>query len=385
MYERVLESRVQSIRRSVLVLGPRQVGKSTLLHRLQPDKVVDLASPMVFGRYIAHPEELEAELAAAPPRVRTVLIDEVQKVPALLDVVQVFSDRQPDRFRFLLSGSSARKLRRGKANLLPGRVITLPMHPLLAVELRDDFDVDRSLAHGALPAVYAETDPVERGGLLRSYANTYIREEVQAEALVRDLGGFSRLLNLVAATSGRILNVSALAQDAGIRFDSARRFVGVLEDTLVAFLVPAWRGSDRASLIAHPRVFLFDVGVRNALLGRPLDRPLPDERGYLLEHLVAHEIHSRLGELWPEAALYHFRTKAGAEVDFVIEADRELWAIEVKASRSVSARDLTGLRAMADRLDAVKRKTVVYLGQYPQLIDGIEVLPIEGFLSELPN
>jgi predicted AAA+ superfamily ATPase len=254
---------------------------------------------------------------------------------------------------------------------------------LLASELGHDFDLDRCLAHGSLPGIYSEPDARVRARKLRAYANIYLREEVQAEARVRDLGGFSRLLDLVAATSGRVLNVSALAQDAGLSFDTARRYIGVLIDTLVAFSVDAWRGSDRASLLAHPRVFLFDAGVRNALLRRPLDAPLPDERGYLLEHLVCYELRRRLGELWPDAALYHFRTRHGAEVDFVVQTGRDLWAIEVKAGRHVSGRDVTGLRALSDRVK-VTRQTVVFLGARRQAIGDVEALPLERFLEELP-
>ena len=263
--------------------------------------------------------------------MKTVFLDEVQRVPALLDAVQVSLDESPGRFRFLMSGSSARKLRRAQANLLPGRVHVHRMHPLLASELGEDFDLDRVLAHGTLPGIYAERDRPTREADLRSYADTYLREEVQAEALVRHIGGFGRLLDLVAASSGRILNVQALCRDAGLGYETTRRYIDVLEDTLVVFRVPAWSGSSRASLVRHPRLFFFDIGVRNALLRRPLDTPLPDERGLLLEHLVACELHRRVGALWPEAALFHYRTRSGAEVDFVLEVGREVWGIEVKA------------------------------------------------------
>ena len=166
---------------------------------------------------------------------------------------------------------------------------------------------------------------------------------------MRNLGGFSRLLDLVAASSGRILNVQALCREAGLGYETARRYVEILEDTLVMFKVPAWSGSDRASLIAHSKLFLFDIGVRNALLRRPLDAPLPDERGILMEHLVACELHRRLGTLWPEAALFHYRTRGGAEVDFVLEVGRDLWGIEVKAGHRVTRSMLRGLASLASR------------------------------------
>ena len=146
----------------------------------------------------------------------------------------------------------------------------------------------------------------------------------------------------MAASSGRILNLHSLCKDAGLAYETARRYIEVLEDTLVAFQIPAWSGSDRTRLVRHGKLFLFDIGVRNALLRRPLDRPLPDERGFLLEHFIACELHRRLGTMWPEAALFHYRTRGGAEVDFVVEVGRELWGIEVKAGDRVTRRMLGG-------------------------------------------
>lgn len=387
MYERILAKHLRATRRSALVLGPRQVGKSTLLSSLGPDLSLNLADPRTFRDYAAHPERLQRELDAAPPAVKTVFLDEVQRIPALLDAVQICLDDQPGRFRFLLSGSSARKLRRGQANLLPGRVHVHHLHPLLAAELGPDFDLARVLAHGTLPGIYSEGDPVTRAADLRSYADTYLREEIQAEALVRNIGGFARLLDLMAAASGRILNVQALCRDAGLGYETTRRYVEVLEDTLVMFRIPAWsglRGSSRSSLVRHAKLFFFDLGVRNALLRRPLDAPLPDERGVLLEHLIACELQRRLGTIWPEAALFHYRTRHGAEVDFVLEVGREVWGIEVKASRRVSRRMLGGLSSLADRCDRLARRIVVFLGDRPQRLDGVEVLPLEDFLLHLP-
>ena len=384
MYERLLSTRLRAHSHSVLLLGPRQVGKSTLLRGLAPDLTIDLASLSTFRDYVAQPERFEAELHAAPPGVRTVMIDEVQRVPVLLDAVQSVLDARPRRYRFLLSGSSARKLRRGKANLLPGRVVLDHLHPLLARELGGDFRLDRALAHGTLPGIYAERDPSLRAQVLRSYVDAYLREEVQAEALVRNIGGYARLLDLVAGSSGRILNLHALSRDAAMSYETARRYLEVLEDTLVLFRVPAWSGSDRASLVAHPKLLLFDIGVRNAILRRPLDRPLDDERGLLLDHLVGLELLRRTTGLWPGARLYHFRTRHGAEVDYVLEAGREVWGIEVKASRSIDARDLRGFGALAERVRRLTRRIVVFLGSRRQKVGEAEAIPLEALLEELP-
>lgn len=385
MYKRVIQSKIEANSRNVLLLGPRQVGKSTLLSSLKPDLNINLASPSVFRDYIAQPERFEAELRASTPTTRTVFIDEVQKVPALLDAVQVLVDEDPKRFRFFLSGSSARKLRRGQANLLPGRIHRYDLHPLLERELGEEFNVERVLAHGTLPGVYAETDPSLRAQDLRGYVDAYLREEIQAEAFVRNLGGYARLLDLVATCSGRVINVHALCREAGISYETTRRYLEVLEDTLLVFRVPAWSGTTRASLIAHPKYFFFDVGVRNALLRRPLDRCLDDERGLLLEHVFAQELYGRMGVLWPDLALFHYRTRHGAEVDFVLQVGRELWAIEVKSSRLVSRSDLTGLQSFAERAKKVKRKIVVFLGPRKQQLGDIEVIPLRQFFEELPK
>ncbi|MDE2660408.1 MAG: ATP-binding protein [Acidobacteriota bacterium] len=385
MYERSLARLLRRTGRNALVLGPRQVGKSTLLASLRPDSTINFASPRVFRDYVGHPDRLERELDAAPGSTRTVFLDEVQRIPELLDAVQVIIDREPSRFRFLLSGSSARQLRRGQANLLPGRVQVHRLHPLTIRELGADFDLDRVLAHGTLPGIYRELNPEVRASDLRSYTDSYLREEVQAEALVRNVGGFSRLLDLVATASGRILNVHNLSQDAGLGYETARRYLEVLEDTLIAFRVPAWSGSDRANLIRHGKLFLFDLGVRNALLRRPLDRPLDDERGLLLEHLVAVEIYRRLGSFWPEATLHHYRTRHGVEVDFVLSFGRETWGIEVKSGRRVHTSMLRGLKGLAYRNPQVTRKILVFLGPRPQVVDGVEVLPFTDFLDLLPG
>jgi len=385
VYERSLARLLRRTGRNALVLGPRQVGKSTLLASLRPDSTINFASPRVFRDYVGHPDRLERELDAAPGSTRTVFLDEVQRIPELLDAVQVIIDREPSRFRFLLSGSSARQLRRGQANLLPGRVQVHRLHPLTIRELGADFDLDRVLAHGTLPGIYRELNPEVRASDLRSYTDSYLREEVQAEALVRNVGGFSRLLDLVATASGRILNVHNLSQDAGLGYETARRYLEVLEDTLIAFRVPAWSGSDRANLIRHGKLFLFDLGVRNALLRRPLDRPLDDEPGLLLEHLVAVEIYRRLGSFWPEATLHHYRTRHGVEVDFVLSFGRETWGIEVKSGRRVHTSMLRGLKALAHRNPQVTRKILVFLGPRPQVVDGVEVLPFTDFLDLLPG
>ncbi len=350
---------------------------------MKPDLTINLASLETFRDYVTDPSRLERELRAIAGE-RTVFIDEVQKIPELLNSVQVFLDERPRRFRFLLSGSSARKLRRGQANLLPGRIHSHALHPLLACELGEDFSLEGALAHGTLPGIYSESDAEIRHEDLRSYSDIYLREEIQAEALVRELGGYARLLDLMAASSGQILNVNALCRDAGVSYETCRRYIEILEDTLILFRIRAWSGSDRASLVAHPKLYLFDLGVRNAILRRPLDRCFDDERGLLFEHFVAQELYRRTGSLWPELSIFHYRTRHGAEVDFILQIGREIWAVEVKSGSHVSRTSLAGLRSFSDRVSHVERKIVVFLGKRRQLIDDVEILPLSDFLSEIP-
>jgi predicted AAA+ superfamily ATPase len=182
-----------------------------------------------------------------------------------------------------------------------------------------------------------------------------------------------------------VINLHALSRDAAVSYETARRYLDVLDDTLILHRLPAWSGSDRTSVVMHPKLLFFDIGVRNALLRRPLDRAHDDERGLLLEHLVGLELRRREGTLWPEARVHHFRSRRGAEVDFVVAAGRELWAIEVKASARVDARDLKGLEAFADRAGRqVRRQIVVYLGARRQRLGAVEAVPLEEFLDELP-
>lgn len=176
-----------------------------------------------------------------------------------------------------------------------------------------------------------------------------------------------------------------MSQDAGVAYDTARRYLSVLEDTLVLWRIPAWSGSDRASLVVHPKILLFDLGVRNALLRRPLTQPLPDERGLLLEHFVGLELLRRAGTTWPEARLFHFRTRSGLEVDYVLEVGRELWGVEVIASDSGSRRDFRGLAGLGARTKPLKHRLVVFLGDRAQHVEGHEVLPLSEFMAGLPT
>ena len=276
-------------RRSALLLGPRQTGKSTLVRSLLPGRSwsVDLLQHDAFLRYSKEParfrREVEAQVRAG---TRVVFVDEIQRVPALLEEIHGLIEAH--RVRFLLTGSSARKLRRGAANLLAGRAATRRLHPLTLAEQGGRFDLERTLRYGSLPAVVTGSERDARD-LLASYAETYLREEVQAEAVVRNLGGFARFLDIVAAESGGIVNASAVARDAALAPRTVQEYYQILEDTLIGYRLEPWRHSPRARLVGHPRFYLFDTGVTNALARRLGAPPDPVSRGRLFEQWVVLE------------------------------------------------------------------------------------------------
>jgi predicted AAA+ superfamily ATPase len=371
--------------RSCLLLGPRQTGKSTLVRSLLPRRswTVDLLQQDVFLRYSKQPElfRLEAE-AKARAGTRVVFVDEIQRLPALLDEIHGLIEAH--RIRFLLTGSSARKLRRGAANLLAGRASTRRLYPLTLAEQGDHFDLDRTLRYGSLPAVVTGSATAARE-LLASYADTYLREEVQAEALVRNLGGFARFLDVVAAENGGIVNASAVARDASLATRTVLEYYQILEDTLIGYRLEPWRASPRARLVGHPRFYLFDTGVTNALTGRLGAPPDAVWRGRLFEQWIVLECLRLLDYRQTEARLYYWRTHNGAEVDLLIEKRGRLrLAVEIKAKRRVAGADLSGLRSFGEAHPRVRRVVVAEVPE-PYRLGSVEVMPYRMFLDRLKH
>jgi predicted AAA+ superfamily ATPase len=368
---------------SVLLLGPRQTGKSTLVRGRLPRKAwtVDLLHEDTFLRYTKQPERfrLEAE-ARFRSGTRTVFVDEIQRVPALLQEIHGLIERH--RLRFLLTGSSARKLRRGAANLLAGRAASRRLYPLTLAEQGDRFDLERTLRFGSLPAVVTGSDQAARE-LLAGYAETYLRQEIQAEAVVRNLGGFARFLDIVAAENGGIVNASAVARDAALATRTVLEYYQILEDTLIGHRLEPWRSSPRARLVGHPRFYLFDTGVTNALAHRLGGPPDPVWRGRLFEQWVILECVRLLDYGQAEARCYYWRTHNGAEVDLLIERHGRLrLAIEIKAGKNVSGADLTGLRSFAEAHPNVKRVVVADVPE-PYRLGTVDVLPFRQFFARL--
>ena len=363
---------------SFFLFGPRGTGKSTWLREARQGAIwLDLLDPESQRIYQARPERLR-ELIAAQPEVADVVIDEVQKVPALLDVVHGLVESERPR-RFVLTGSSARKLRRGAWNLLAGRLTQAGMHPFMAAELGEAFSLQRALAIGLVPLVWGAADSART---LRAYASLYLCEEVQAEALVRDVGAFARFLEAISFSHGSLLNLAEVARECQVGRKTVEGYLDILEDLLLSFRVPVFTRRAKRHMVAHDKFFYFDAGVYRSLRpAGPLDRPEEIE-GMALEGLVAQHLRAWIAYRAAGAQLYYWRTKSGSEVDFVVYGPNIFCAIEVKRSGSVGSKDLRALRAFREDYPEASA-CLLYLGKDRLAINGISCLPCEDFLREL--
>lgn len=371
MYKRDLDLKTLLGKKSYFLFGPRATGKSHLIRRtLKTARVYDLLEPVTYARLLRHPESLEEELFG---HRGPIVVDEVQKLPALLDLVHRLIE-QTGR-RFLLTGSSARKLRRGQANLLAGRARTAEMFPLTSREIAD-FDLLRYLNRGGLPAIYDSDEPEED---LRSYVSTYLQEEIQAEALTRRVDHFARFLEVMALSNGGLLDYAGISRDTGIQAKTVRNYVDILVDTLLAFEVPAFRKTKTRKAVTSSKVFLFDVGVVGALSERGPIRAKSELFGRALEHFIALELRAYLSYRRKNNRLCHWRSTSQFEVDFVVDG---AVALEVKATQHVDPRDLRGLRAFREE-GVCPRSMVVSTDPERRRVDGIDIVPVATFLDEL--
>jgi predicted AAA+ superfamily ATPase len=366
-------------RGSYFLFGPRGSGKSTWLRHLYADAHwVDLLDEGRYQRYLVDPGLFSAELEACP-RGSFVVVDEVQRLPGLLNVVHQKIETR--RLRFALSGSSARKLRRSGVNLLAGRAVRRALHPFVPEELGARFSLGSTLEFGALPIVWGAED---RRDALDAYVQLYLKEEIQAEAATRNLAGFARFLPIAGLFHGQTLNIAALARDAGVARTTVQGYLEILEDTLFTFRVPAYEARLRVRERRHPKLYWVDPGLVRAVVG---DRGAPDAEsmGRLLEGWVAQLLRAYRDYrgICDDLAYWAPAEARGTEVDFLLRRGRERIAIEVKASRRWKAEFAKGLRAIED-LRGLTRRIVVYLGaERLRPEKGIEVLPLDAFLSEV--
>lgn len=362
-------------RRSLFLFGPRLVGKSTLIRQTLPDvPCLDLLDTSVLATYLRRPKLLR-EVTQGD----LVVIDEVQKLPALLDEVHWLIEHRGTRF--LLTGSSARKLKRGGANLLGGRAWWATLHPLTYHELStatpNAFDLLRYLNCGGLPPIYASDDA---RGDLQAYVGLYLREEIQHEAATRNLAAFAEFLDLLALSNGEEVNYQNLASDCGVAPNTIKSFLQVLEDTLIAFPLPAFAHTKRRKAITRSKLYFFDIGVVNALAKRGTIVYGSELFGKAFEHFLVQEIRAYLAYTRSELPLCYWRSTTQYEVDLILGRQ---WAIEIKGTTLVHERHARGLRALAEE-QLVEQYAIVSCDEaYRRLADGIHVYPWEEFLTKL--
>jgi predicted AAA+ superfamily ATPase len=372
---------------SLFLFGPRQTGKSTMLRSSFSTTTtfyLDLLQSSEYLRLSANPALFREEVMAIGPEITHVIIDEVQRIPQLLDDVHSILESKRPRI-FVLSGSSARKLKRSHANLLAGRAWTFHLYPLTSLELGERFLLSRALQYGTLPNIYLDNDDASAQRTLRSYVDTYLQEEIQIEANVRNVGSFYKFLTLAADASGSIVNYSSLAHDTGVPVNTMREFFRILEDTLIGSFLPAFTRSDTKRLIKHPKFLFFDTGVRNALLGRT-NVALSEgtaEFGRSFEHFVILEL-IRINAYKEKSFRFsYYRTNNGSEVDLVAESPTgETWGVEIKASSDPNLKTAAGLHSFKD---VVPHANLICACLAPRKHSsgGITILPWQDLFSEL--
>jgi len=375
MLKRILNPPSQSF----FLLGPRGTGKSTWLRALFPDAhLIDLLSEATYQGLLANPASLANQLRAVHPG-KWVIIDEVQRLPALLNEAHRFIEQK--RLKFVLCGSSARKLKRSGVNLLAGRALNRSMHPFVPEELGESFDVDNALQFGLLPIVW---DSVEKSETLTAYAQLYLKEEIQAEALVRNLSGFARFLPIAALYQGQTLNVSNIAREAGIARTTVVGYLEILEETFLCFRLPAFEAKMRVRERKLPKWYWCDPGLVRAIK-RSSGVLIPEETGALFEGLVAQLLRAYIDYRRIFDVMYYWAPAGSVktEVDFILRRNREFVAVEVKSGRVFSKRWCSGLRAIAD-LKGLQRRVIVYPhGPLLRTEDGIDVMSFDYFAGLL--
>ena len=367
-----------SPKHNFFLFGPRGTGKTTWLRQNYPDAIwIDLLEPDVFRSYSARPERLR-EIVLAYPDKKTVVVDEIQKVPELLSAIHTLIEKKLG-IQFILTGSSSRKLKRTGADLLAGRVIKKTLHPFLAIELGRKFNLTNALKQGLLPLVVSAQDS---NSILKTYAALYIREEVQMEGLVRNIGNFSRFLEAVSFSHGSILNTSNVARECEVERKVVEGYITILEDLLLAFHLPVFTKHAKRAVVSHPKFYFFDAGVFRSLRpSGPLDRTEEIE-GCALEGLVAQHLIAWNSYRGDKNKVYFWRTAAGSEVDFVVYGDEVFWAIEVKNTSRIRPEDLRSLNSFKDDYPE-STVYLLYRGKERIMKNGILCVPCDEFLLKL--
>jgi len=379
------EAKMEMIRRyfsdpggSFFLFGPRGTGKSTWLRGEFGNALyLDLLSPGLYRTLTAKPERLREYLKGDPEK-KTIIIDEVQKIPSLLDVIhQVIEEKTGERF--ILTGSSSRKLKRSGVDLLAGRALIKTMHPFIASELGGYFEMNTALEYGMLPLVY-NSDNKEQ--TLQAYIDLYINEEVRSEGYVRNMENFFRFLEVISFSNGSVINASEIARESSIGRKAVEGYISILEDILLAFRLPVFTKKAKRHLIASPKFYFFDAGVYKAIRpSGPLDKP-EEINGIALETLVCQHLSAWCSYSKEKYGLYFWRTKSGNEVDFVIYGNDNIRAIEVKHSRTIRSKDISGLRSFKEDYP-MAQCILLYMGEEKIKRGDILFIPCMEFLKNL--
>ncbi len=369
---------------SLFLFGPRQVGKTYLIKQtLSPDIFINLLDHREFLRYANDVSILSSEISALSKENAQIVIDEIQRCPDLLNEIHLIMEEHPD-IQFILTGSSARKLRRGGVNLLGGRAISLHLSPLTHEELSDNFSLNDALQFGTLPHIVLAKNKEDKVRLLKAYVETYLKEEIQQEALTRNIPAFARFLELSAYENGNILNFQNLSREVGVHSKTIKEYFNILEDTLVGFLFYPYSKSHRSRIVSHPKFYFFDCGVTSSLRGELSRELIPGTPPYgnAFEHFIIIETMRLLSCYEMEAKLSFFRTTDGAEVDMIIDFAGDVWAVEIKSSSQPKLSDVKGLRSF---ISDHNFKRALCVCNTPRIFkkDQIEFIPWRSFFEQL--
>ncbi|MGB5159264.1 ATP-binding protein [Desulfobacterium sp. N47] len=362
--------------KSCFLFGPRGTGKSFWLRRQYKKSIyIDLLESETYFRLISSPEKLESYIPEDFSDV--IIIDEVQKVPKLLDEVHRLIEKFG--YRFILTGSSARKLKKSDINLLAGRALTAYMHPLCCKELSSYFNLAHSLKYGHLPCAYTEKDPAS---YLSSYVVTYLKEEVFQEGLTRNIGGFSRFLETASFSQGEVLNLSEIARECSLNRKLVESYFSILDDLLISLRLPVFTKKAKRRMIQHPKFYFFDVGIFRTIRPKgPLDSPEEIE-GPALETLFLQELRAINDYYKLGYDIYYWRTSNQVEVDFVLYGEKGIFAFEIKRKAKYSAKDLNGLKLFLQDYPMAKA-FLLYGGTKRFYEEGIQIIPIQEAITQM--
>ena len=371
--------------RSFFLFGPRMTGKSTWIQsEFKSALRIDLLEEQNFLVYLSHPEELEKEVLAYYKKHPKgwVVIDEIQRVPALLNEVHRLIEKY--NCKFGLTGSSARKLKRGGANLLAGRANEMKIFPLTTIELKDQFNLEAAIHWGTLPAVWTSEADVKKQ-ILRSYVSTYLREEIQAEGIVRNLPSFSKSLQLAAENISKEVNYSEISKQTGVVSKTIAGYFSIIEDSFIGFLLPPWSKTVRKELAGSPKFYFFDNGVTNALRENLTDMPTGEVYGYLFEQFIIQQVRAILSYREFEGSIYYWKARGGKEVDLIIaRGSKPILAVEIKATTRPGVSDFSGLASFAEEYPKVPG---VLVTRQPRstVQNQFEGIPVLEFLKRLSD